>query len=83
MPPIRRVRQHVNPLNSKYANPVDAPDWAGVFADPQLPLHVDIGCGKGDFVREMAGQVPDWNFLGLVECKSGHCLSSNYIYDSY
>lgn len=65
MPPIRRVRQHVNPLSSKYASPASAPDWAGVFANPQLPLHLDIGCAKGDFVREMAQQVQDWNFLGL------------------
>lgn len=65
MPPIRRVRQHVNPLSSKYANPADAPDWQAVLADLQLPLHLDIGCGKGDFVREMADRVPDWNFLGL------------------
>ncbi|MEO1446206.1 MAG: tRNA (guanosine(46)-N7)-methyltransferase TrmB [Cyanobacteria bacterium J06635_11] len=65
MPPIRRVRQHVNPLSSKYANPAEAPDWAEVFTNPRLPLHLDIGCGKGDFVREMASQVLDWNFLGL------------------
>lgn len=65
MPPIRRVRQHVNPLSSKYANPAAAPDWAEVFVNPQLPLHLDIGCGKGDFVRMMAEQVGDWNFLGL------------------
>jgi len=65
MPPIRRVRQHVNPLSSKYANPASAPDWQTVFEDPQRPLHLDIGCAKGDFVREMAQQVPEWNFLGL------------------
>ncbi len=65
MPPIRRVRQHVNPLSSKYANPADAPDWAEVFTNPHLPLHLDIGCGKGDFVRAMAEQILDWNFLGL------------------
>lgn len=65
MPPIRRVRQHVNPLSSKYANPVGAPEWNQVFSDPQLPLHLDIGCGKGDFVRQMAALVPEWNFLGL------------------
>lgn len=65
MPPIRRVRQHVNPLSSKYATPAEAPDWREVFTNPQLPLHLDIGCGKGDFVREMAGQISDWNFLGL------------------
>ena len=65
MPPIRRVRQHVNPLSNKYANPVGAPDWGEVFSDPQLPLHLDIGCGKGDFLRQMAVLVPEWNFLGL------------------
>ena len=65
MPPIRRVRQHVNPLSIKYANPAVAPDWQAMFANPQLPLHLDIGCGKGDFLREMAAQVPGWNFLGL------------------
>ena len=65
MPPIRRVRQHVNPLSIKYASPVVAPDWQATFANPQLPLHLDIGCGKGDFLREMAAQVPGWNFLGL------------------
>ena len=65
MPPIRRVRQHVNPLSIKYANPVVVPDWQAIFANPQLPLHLDIGCGKGDFLREMAAQVSGWNFLGL------------------
>ncbi|MEL6263044.1 MAG: tRNA (guanosine(46)-N7)-methyltransferase TrmB [Cyanobacteria bacterium J06626_6] len=65
MPPIRRVRQHVNPLSSKYANPAIAPDWPSVYADASLPLHLDIGCAKGDFVREMSQQQPDWNFLGL------------------
>jgi len=65
MPPIRRVRQHVNPLSSKYANPAEVPDWSEVFANSRLPLHLDIGCGKGDFVREMAARLPAWNFLGL------------------
>ena len=65
MPPIRRVRQHVNPLSSKYSTPARSPEWSEVFARPQQPLHLDIGCAKGDFVRGMAQQVPDWNFLGL------------------
>lgn len=65
MPPIRRVRQHVNPLSNKYSTPAKSPAWEAVFAEPLLPLHLDIGCAKGDFVREMAAQVADWNFLGL------------------
>jgi len=65
MPPIRRVRQHVNPLSNKYSTPATAPVWDEVFEHPQLPLHLDIGCAKGDFVRAMAQTVTDWNFLGL------------------
>lgn len=65
MAKIRRVRQHVNPLSSKYADSVAAPVWDEIFTNVRQPLHVDIGCAKGDFVREMASQAPDWNFLGL------------------
>ena len=65
MAKIRRVRQHVNPLSSKYAQPAIAPNWREIYPDLQRPLHLDIGCAKGDFVREMADRVPDWNFLGL------------------
>jgi len=65
MAQVRRVRQHVNPLSNKYSVPATAPSWAEVYADPQLPLHLDVGCAKGDFVREMSAQVPGWNFLGL------------------
>ncbi|MEM8806105.1 MAG: tRNA (guanosine(46)-N7)-methyltransferase TrmB [Cyanobacteria bacterium P01_G01_bin.38] len=60
-----RVRQHVNPLSDTYAQPAQPPNWQAVYAKPQQPLHLDIGCGKGFFVRDMAVACPDWNFLGL------------------
>jgi tRNA (guanine-N7-)-methyltransferase len=63
--PIVRVREHVNPLSRKYATPVRPPDWAQVYADRGQPLHLDIGCGKGRFVLQMAQTMPAWNFLGL------------------
>jgi len=62
---VVRVRQHVNPLSSKYQVPVAAPDWATLYGQPQHPLHIDIGCGKGLFLQQMAELQPDWNFLGL------------------
>ena len=62
---IVRVRQHVNPLSEKYQQPIDLPDWTQVFANPHQPLHIDIGCGKGIFLQQMATLTPDWNFLGL------------------
>ena len=30
-----------------------------------VPLHVDLGCGDGSFLREMAQQFPKTNFLGI------------------
>lgn len=62
---IVRVREHVNPLSRKYQTPVVAPDWQKVYDLPEQPLHLDIGCGKGRFLLEMAQQLPEWNFLGL------------------
>lgn len=62
---IVRVRQHVNPLSQKYQSVVTPPDWSEIYGDPQRSLHIDIGCGKGQFLLQMAQLVPDWNFLGL------------------
>lgn len=62
---MSRVRQHVNPLNSRYATPVTPPVWADVYAHPEYPLHIDIGCAKGYFISDMAQACPNWNFLGL------------------
>jgi tRNA (guanine-N7-)-methyltransferase len=60
-----RVRQHVNPLSSKYQTTVEVPAWSRIYAHPEQPLHIDIGCAKGHFVWRMAELQPDWNFLGL------------------
>ncbi|WP_035992464.1 tRNA (guanosine(46)-N7)-methyltransferase TrmB [Leptolyngbya sp. KIOST-1] len=62
---VVRVRQHVNPLSERYQAPVAMPDWSEAFANPQQPLHIDIGCGKGVFALHMAQLQPEWNFLGL------------------
>ncbi|MUL37533.1 tRNA (guanosine(46)-N7)-methyltransferase TrmB [Gloeocapsopsis dulcis] len=64
MAPVR-VRQHVNPLSQKYQTPVHPLDWEKVYANFTQPLHLDIGCGKGRFLLEMAIKQPNWNFLGL------------------
>lgn len=51
-----RVRQHVNPLASHFQRTLELPErWpACAFADPALPLHVDIGCARGTFLLELA-----------------------------
>lgn len=62
---IVRVREHVNPLSKKYQTPISPPDWSRLYSDLNRPLHLDIGCGKGRFLLQMAQVQPEWNFLGL------------------
>lgn len=60
-----RVRQHVNPLSSKYQQSVALPNVSDIYSDLKQPLHLDIGCGRGRFLWQMAQVEPQWNFLGL------------------
>jgi tRNA (guanine-N7-)-methyltransferase len=60
-----RVRQHVNPLSQKYLNPVTPPDWQKIYQNCDRPLHLDIGCARGEFLLNIARLQPDTNFLGI------------------
>ncbi len=62
---VVRVRQHVNPLARQYQTAIAPPDWSQLYTQFDQPLHLDIGCGRGKFLLEMAQQHPNWNFLGL------------------
>ncbi|MDJ0900814.1 MAG: tRNA (guanosine(46)-N7)-methyltransferase TrmB [Xenococcus sp. MO_188.B8] len=64
MPKVR-IRQHVNPLRRKFQHQLTIPDWNEVYSDPNLPLHLDIGCARGEFLLKMAQLQPDKNFLGI------------------
>lgn len=61
------VRQHVNPLSRFYQLPRPLPALDELFAQPQLPLHLDIGSARGRFLLAMAQhpQQQGWNHLGL------------------
>ncbi|MDD2954846.1 MAG: tRNA (guanosine(46)-N7)-methyltransferase TrmB [Oscillospiraceae bacterium] len=39
-------------------------EWAGCFAR-RAPLHLELGCGKGGFLSELAPEHPEINFLGV------------------
>jgi tRNA (guanine-N7-)-methyltransferase len=63
--PRVRVHQHVNPLSPYYIftpNPLSLGD---IFADANLPLHLDIGCARGRFILKMAEFDKTQNFLGV------------------
>ena len=66
--PIQRppmVRQHVNPLSRYHQLPRPLPPVAELFADPSLPLHLDIGCARGRLLLELARLQPQTNHLGV------------------
>ncbi|MEO8650572.1 MAG: tRNA (guanosine(46)-N7)-methyltransferase TrmB [Acidobacteriota bacterium] len=63
--PRVRVHQHVNPLSPFYRQPPAMLDRRTVFADPELPLHLDIGSARGRFLMRMATVQPGWNYLGV------------------
>ncbi|BAZ85847.1 tRNA (guanosine(46)-N7)-methyltransferase TrmB [Dolichospermum compactum] len=79
MSPVR-VRQHVNPLASKFQTPAASPEWEKIYIQPNLPLHLDIGCARGRFVLKMAQVEPNWNFLGL-EIREPLVVEANRIRD--
>lgn len=63
--PRVRVHQHVNPLAPFYRQSPKPIDLSHAFADPELPLHLDIGCARGRFILRMTEAEPRWNFLGV------------------
>lgn len=60
-----RVHQHVNPFSPYYRQAPEPVDLAKIFANPEKPLHLDIGCARGRFILKMAEAEPKWNFLGV------------------
>ncbi|MGD9590230.1 MAG: tRNA (guanosine(46)-N7)-methyltransferase TrmB [Pyrinomonadaceae bacterium] len=63
--PRVRVHQHVNPLAPFYRQAPTPVDVESVFADPERPLLLDIGCARGRFLLRMAAAEPKWNYLGV------------------
>lgn len=77
MPRIR-VHQHVNPLAPYFRFLPQPVEITQVFANPALPLHLDIGSARGKFLLEMAETHPETNFLG-VEIREPLVVEANQI----
>lgn len=60
-----RIHQHVNPLSPYYKQEPTPVDLSEVFADPERPLFLDIGCARGRFLLRMAEAESEWNYLGV------------------
>ena len=63
----KKVRHHVNPLKDVHMQPIKlADDWPDeYYADPTLPIHVDIGCARGVFCLDLASLNTGVNVAGL------------------
>ena len=59
------MRQHVNPLSKNFEEIKPIPPLNEIFENPYLPLHVDIGCGSGNFLVELALTNKNWNYFGI------------------
>jgi tRNA (guanine-N7-)-methyltransferase len=66
------------PNNSPLFIPVDKlddqPCWDTIFGNSN-PLVLEIGCGIGDFLAQMAAKHPEWNFIALDFYNKG-CLKT-------
>ena len=59
------MRQHVNPLSKHFFEIDPIPPLNEVFENPNLPLHLDIGCASGDFLFELSLKNKNWNYIGI------------------
>lgn len=77
MPRIR-VHQHVNPLSPYYRFTPTPIELEAIFANANLPLHLDIGAARGRFILKMAEIERTQNFLG-VEIREPLVMEANRI----
>jgi len=60
-----RVRRHLNPLSSGNTALELPSNYADMFEDASKPLWLDIGCGRGDYLRDLARRHLNCNILGI------------------
>ncbi len=55
-------------------------DWNKIFGN-ENPVHLEIGCGKGSFIAQMAECFPDVNFIAIEKCPDVAVLAMEKIID--
>lgn len=76
--PRVRVHQHVNPLAPYFRFTPKPIEISEIFANPEVPLFLDLGCARGKFLLKMAEIFPDQNFIG-VEIREALVTEANRI----
>ena len=70
------MRQHVNPLSKNFNEVNLIPPLNVLFKNPNLPLHLDVGCAAGDFLFDLALKNKNWNYIG-IEIREKLVLNAN------
>ncbi|MCC7158367.1 MAG: hypothetical protein IT281_02385 [Ignavibacteria bacterium] len=74
--PVPRIRHHAKPVlyfplkqhrgdRFNYPAEIESLDWKNIFAGGKPPAYIDIGCGLGRFLINMALFEPKKNILGF------------------
>lgn len=50
----RNLRAHVNPLSLKNRKPCIIENYNQIMQNSCNPIHLDIGCGNGNMILELA-----------------------------
>lgn len=58
------------------------PDPCAVFPDKSKPLCLEIGCGKGNFARDMAAAHPEINLIAMERVRDVLCIALEKARDS-
>ena len=45
--------------------------WKNCFKNTENPIHLELGCGKGQFISELASENPNINYIDLVDAMLG------------
>ena len=59
----RRIRHHIDPLKCRIQ--LTRKDWVEKYDSRQCSIGIDVGCGKGDFITELAKLFPDNFYIGV------------------
>lgn len=55
--------------------------WSSVFGNDN-PIHIEIGCGKGNFILGMAKMYPDVNFIGIEKVEDVLVMAMEKVTDA-
>ena len=72
---VKNKKEIINSSRYIILNPKDYKgNWYKVFSN-QNPIYIEIGMGKGDFIKENAKAYPNINFIGIEKFDSIMALS--------